>query len=187
MKAWLRELERALKRKFYEDEVRDIVGFYEEVINDRLSNDEKIDDILMSYDIQKIVKDMMPEVLMKRENKSYVQVSKSTKQLLILLLGSPLLLPLGIVYLSILIFVMSMILTAGILLVTGIIGFGSYVIDLLQSGLSLPNVVGTLGFGLMMFGMVVLLALWLYQLMIVIWKKLIFWFSKIALKRGEHK
>lgn len=186
MKAWLNELKKALARKFYDDEVKDIVGFYEELINDRLSDGESIDQILMSYDIQKIVKDMTPEVLMKRENKSYLQVSKSTKQLLILLLGSPLLIPLAVVYISVLIFVFSMILTAGILVVTGVIGFVTYVVDLFQSGLTLPNVIGTLGFGLMMFGMVILIALWLYQLMILVWKKMIIMFSKIVRKRGEH-
>ncbi|MDY0295342.1 MAG: DUF1700 domain-containing protein [Acholeplasmataceae bacterium] len=187
MKAWLNELQKALARKFYDDEVKDIVSFYEELINDRLSDGESIDQILMSYDIQKIVKDMTPEVLMKRENKSYLQVSKSTKQLLILLLGSPLLIPLAVVYISFLIFVFSMILTAGILLVTGVIGFVTYVVDLFQSGLTLPNVIGTLGFGLMMFGLVVLVALWLYQLMILVWKKTIVLFSKIVHKRGEHQ
>lgn len=187
MKVWLKELERALSRKFYEEEVKDIISFYEEVINDRVSNGELLDDILSGCDIQKIVKDMMPEVLMKRENKSYVQVSKSTRQLLILLLGSPILVPLGIIYISILIFVMSMIFTSGILIFTSIIGFGSYVIDLFSTDLSIPNVIGTLGFGLMIFSMMILIAIWLYQLMILIWKKMIFWFSKVAQKRGEHE
>lgn len=187
MNQWLKELERALKHTFYEDEIKDIVSFYEEMINDRLASGEGIDHILSSYDIKKIVKDMTPEMLMKRENKSYTQVSKSTKQLLVLLLGSPLLLPLGIVYISVLIFIISMIITAWVLLFTGVVGFGAFIIDMIQSSLSLPNILGTLGIGLMMFGMIVLISLWLYQLMVITWKKLIYWFSKLAHRRGESK
>lgn len=187
MNQWLKELERALKHTFYEDEIKDIVSFYEEMINDRLASGEAIDSILSSYDIKKIVKDMTPEMLMKRENKSYTQVSKSTKQLLVLLLGSPLLLPLGIMYISVLIFVISMIITAFALMFSGVVGFGAFIIDMFQSNLSLPNILGTLGLGLMMFGLVVLISLWLYQLMVITWKKLIYWFSKLAHRRGENK
>jgi len=79
MKTWLKELERALRTKFYDDEVKDILNYYEEIINDRLSSGEKIDDILSGYEIKKIVKDMTPEILMKRENTSVLRVSKSTR------------------------------------------------------------------------------------------------------------
>ncbi len=186
MKAWLRELERALQRKFYEEEVKDVMSYYEEIINDRLSNGESIDYILENYDIQKIVKDMTPEVLMKRENKSYLQVSRSTKQLLIVLLGSPILIPLGIVYISFLIFVFSMIITAGALLFSGVVGFVSYVIEVFSSGLTIPSMIGVFGFGLMVFSMLILMGLWLYQLMVYVWKKMIVWFSKLVFKRGER-
>lgn len=187
MKEWLKELQRALQHTFYEDEIKDIVSFYEEMINDRLAGGESIDKILSSYDIKKIVKDMTPEVLMKRENKSYTQVSKSTKQLLVLLLSTPFLLPLGIGYISVLIFIIAMIITAWALLLSAVIGFGAYIIDMIQSNLSLPNIFGTLGIGLMIFGLVVLVSIWLYQLMVITWKKLIYWFSKLAHRRGENK
>lgn len=187
MKTWLKELERALRTKFYDDEVKDILNYYEEIINDRLSSGEKIDDILSGYEIKKIVKDMTPEILMKRENTSVLRVSKSTRQLLLLLLGSPILLPLGIVYISILIFVMSMIFTAFLLIVTGLVGFIGLLIDMLQSSLSIPNVLGVLGMGLMTFSMLILLALWTYQLMALLWRKLIVWFSKLAHRKGESQ
>ncbi|MDY0074944.1 MAG: DUF1700 domain-containing protein [Acholeplasmataceae bacterium] len=187
MKTWMKELERGLKNKFYDNEVQDILSYYEEIINDRLSNNEKIEDIVRDYDIQKIVKDITPEVLMKRPNKSYVQVSKSTRQLIVFLLSSPFLIPLGIVYISLLIFVVSMIFTAWIVLFSAVVSFGTYIIELFQAGLTLPNFIGVLGFGLMVFAMMVILSLWLYQMMIYIWKKLIYWFSKLITKRGESK
>lgn len=187
MKTWMKELERGLKNKFYDNEVQDILSYYEEIINDRLSNNEKIEDIVRDYDIQKIVKDITPEVLMKRPNKSYVQVSKSTRQLIVFLLSSPFLIPLGIVYISLLIFVVSMIFTVWIVLFSAVVSFGTYIIELFQAGLTLPNFIGVLGFGLMVFAMMVILSLWLYQMMIYIWKKLIYWFSKLITKRGESK
>jgi len=185
MQTWLKELERALNKQFYADEVKDVLNFYEEMINDRLANGEKIKDIIESYDIHKIVKDMTPEVLMKRENKGYKKVSRSTRQLLLLLLGTPFLIPLGIVYISMLIFVISMMITAWALLFSGVVGFGSYIISMFGSGLSLANVIGLGGFGLMIFGFVMLIGIWLYQLMVIMWKKMIYWFSKLAHKRGE--
>ncbi len=185
MQTWLKELERALATKFYADEVKDVISYYEEMINDRLANGEDEKSILASYDIKHIVKDMTPEVLMKRENKSYLQVSKSTKQLLILLLSSPILLPLGIIYVSMLIFIVSMMITAWVLLFSGVIGFGTYIYEMFGAGLSLPNIIGLVGFGLMMFGMVTLIGLWMLQFMVILWKKMIYWFSKLAHKRGE--
>jgi uncharacterized membrane protein len=187
MKTWLKELERALRAKFYDDEVKDILSYYEEIINDRLSSGEKLDAILSGYDVKKIVKDMTPEVLMKRKNTSMLRVSKSTRQLLIVLLGSPILLPLGIIYVSILIFVMSMMITAFVLVVSGLVGFAGLLVDMLQTSLSLPNILGVLGMGLMTFSMLILIALWMYQLMALFWRKLIVWFSKLAHRRGEKE
>lgn len=184
MKTWLKELERALRAKFYDDEVKEILSYYEEIIHDRLSAGEKLDEILSGYDVKKIVKDMTLEVLIKRENTSVSKVSKSTKQLLILLLGSPILLPLGIVYISVLIFVLSMIFTAFILIVTGFVGFIGLLIDMIQSSLNLPNLLGVLGIGLMTFSMLILLSLWMYRWMALLWRKLIVWFSKLAHRRG---
>ena len=52
MKTWLRELERELKRRFYDEEVKDVLSYYEEMIQERLSSGEQLDDILESYNIQ---------------------------------------------------------------------------------------------------------------------------------------
>lgn len=187
MKIWLESLEKALLKKFYKDEVQEIIKYYEEMIAERLSSGENIDDILRSYDIKKIVFDITPEVLMNRENKSYLQMSKSTKQLLILLLGSPVLLPLGIVFIAVLIFIVSMIATSVILLISALFGMATGFIEIIQAGLTLPNIIGVIGFELMIFSMLILVSLWLYHLMTALLKKMIQWFSRIALKRGENK
>lgn len=187
MKIWLESLEKALLKKFYEDEVQEIVKYYEEIIADRLSSGEIITDILASYDIKKIVIDMTPEVLMNRENKSYLQMSKSTKQLLILLLGSPVLLPLGIVFIAVLIFIVSMLATSVFLLISALFGMVTGFIEIIQADLTIPNIIGVIGFELMVFSMLILVSLWLYHLMAILLKKMIHWFSRIALKRGERE
>jgi uncharacterized membrane protein len=84
-----------------------------------------------------------------------------------------------------LIFIVSMMITAWVLLFSGVIGFGTYIYEMFGAGLSLPNIIGLVGFGLMMFGMVTLIGLWMLQFMVILWKKMIYWFSKLAHKRGE--
>ncbi len=187
MKTWLKDLERALKRKFYQEEVDDIISYYEEMINERLSSGESLDQILSSYDIQKIVVDMTPEVLMKRENNSYRKISKSTKQLLILLIGSPILFPLAIFYLSIMIFVFSMIMTSFIVLGSSLVGFIGFIVQLSTADLSIGSMIGMIGFALVVFSLMAIFALILLKWMAILWKKLLHWFSKLAYRKGEEK
>jgi uncharacterized membrane protein len=78
-----------------------------------------------------------------------------------------------------------MIITAGALLFSGVVGFVSYVIEVFSSGLTIPSMIGVFGFGLMVFSMLILMGIWLYQLMVYVWKKMIVWFSKLVFKRGE--
>ncbi|RJX23581.1 MAG: DUF1700 domain-containing protein [Acholeplasma sp.] len=187
MKTWLKDLERALSKKFYDSEVDDIVSYYEEMINERLSSGESLDQILASYDIQKIVVDMTPEVLMKRENNSYRKISKSTKQLLILLIGSPILFPLAVLYISIMIVVFSMILTGFVVLGSSLIGFIGFLTQLSTSSLSLGSMIGMIGFALVVFTLMAIFSLVLLKWMTVLQKKLLHWFSKLAYRKGEEK
>lgn len=187
MKTWLKDLERALKRKFYQEEVEDILSYYEEMINERLSSGESLESIISSYNIEKIVTDMTPEVLMKRENDSYKKISKSTKQLLILLIGSPILFPLAIFYLSIMIFVFSMIITSFIVLGSSLVGFIGFMIQLMTADLSVGSMIGMLGFGLVVFSLMAIFSLILLKWMAILWKKLLHWFSKLAYRKGEEK
>lgn len=186
MNTWEKELERALRKKFYEDEVKDILAYYREIIEDRKSNGESMDAILNDYVISDIVKAMMPEILMKRKNDSYLKISKSTKQLLILLLSSPLLIPLGIVYISILIFIFSMMVVSGMLMIGSLTTFVGFLLDMISSTLDIQTVIGLSGFALMMFSMLMLISIWLFKGMMVVANQLFKWFTKIANKRGEN-
>lgn len=187
MKTWLNDLERALKRKFYQEEVKDIVNYYEEMINERQSSGESLDQILASYDISKIMTEMTAEVLMKRDNDSYKKVSKSTKQLLFLLIGSPILFPLAIVYFSLMIVVFSLIITSFILIGSSFIGFVGLLFQVSTSDLSFASMIGMIGFGLVSFSLMAIVSLLLLKWMNVLWKKLLHWFSKLAYRKGEER
>jgi len=65
MNAWLKELETLLKKKLYQDEVEEIISFYQEMIEERLEKGESIDHILASYDMKKIVKDVTLDSVLK--------------------------------------------------------------------------------------------------------------------------
>ncbi|MDI6452059.1 DUF1700 domain-containing protein [Peloplasma aerotolerans] len=185
MKTWLKELEKALSRKFYEDEVKDIVSYYEEMIEERRSSGENIDDILSEYKISEIVKTMTPNVLLKRPNRTHKDITKNTKQLVVVLLSTPFLLPLGILYVTFLIVAFSMMLVTGILILSSFAGIYLMVLDLIQSNMETANILGIAGFSMMTFSFAVLVSVWIYQIAWHLSKKMLVWFSNIARKKGE--
>jgi uncharacterized membrane protein len=185
MKSWLRELERELKRRFYDEEVKDVLSYYEEMIQERLSGGEKIDDILESYNIREIAKSITPEVIMKRANDTYKAAVKSTKQLAVVLLSTPLLIPLGVLYLSLLIFAVSMMIASGAVILSSIVGGIAFLANLSQSSLGTNEVMALIGMMLMTFSLMILFSLWMLRWIQILTKKLLYVFSKIARNKGE--
>jgi len=185
MKTWLRELERELKRRFYDEEVKDVLSYYEEMIQERLSSGEQIDDILESYNIRDIAKSITPEVIMKRTNDTYKKAVKSTKQLAAVLLSTPLLIPLGVLYLSLLIFAVSMMIASGAVILSSIVGGIAFLADLSQSNLGTNEVMGLIGMLLMTFSLMILFSLWMFRWIQILTKKLLYIFSKLARNKGE--
>jgi uncharacterized membrane protein len=185
MKTWLRELERELKRRFYDEEVKDVLSYYEEMIQERLSSGELIDDILESYNIRDIAKSITPEVIMKRTNDTYKKAVKSTKQLAAVLLSTPLLIPLGVLYLSLLIFAVSMMIASGAIILSSIVGGIAFLADISQSNLGTNEVMGLIGMILMTFSLMILFSLWMFRWIQILTKKLLYIFSKLARNKGE--
>ena len=185
MKTWLRELERELKRRFYDEEVKDVLSYYEEMIQERLSSGEQLDDILESYNIRDIAKSITPEVIMKRTNDTYKKAVKSTKQLAAVLLSTPLLIPLGVLYLSLLIFAVSMMIASGAIILSSIVGGIAFLADLSQSNLGNNEMMGLIGMILMTFSLMILFSLWMFRWIQILTKKLLYIFSKLARNKGE--
>lgn len=187
MKTWLKELERELKKRFYLTEVGGIVSYYEEMIQERLDNGESIDDILSDYDAKEIAKSMTAEVVMKRANDTYKAIAKSSKQLMLFLLSSPLLIPLGFVYVIILIVAVSLMFSFIAIIFASVVSMGGLFINMYQSGLGQNEIIGFIGIGLMTFSFLILISIWLYQAVQQLAKKLLYIFSKLAKDKGERK
>lgn len=183
MNAWLKELETLLKKKLYQDEVEEIISFYQEMIEERLEKGESIDQILASYDMKKIVKDVTLDSVLKRDLGSYKNLSKSTKQILLLLVSTPLLLPLGIVYIAFIITAFSLLIAGIAVSISGIFGLIIYIIDLFQADLTFIDFIGILGIGIFSFSLLLLVALYLAKIVEVMFKVLLTWVTKF-IKKG---
>ncbi|MCF7930041.1 MAG: DUF1700 domain-containing protein [Acholeplasmataceae bacterium] len=187
MKTWLKELERELKKRFYLTEVDDIISYYEEMIQERLDNGESIDEILSDYDPKEIAKSMTADVVMKRANDTYKSIAKSSKQLMVFLLSSPLLIPLGFAYVIIMIVAVSLLFSLVVTIFASIVGMAGLFINMYQSGLGQNEIIGFVGIGLMAFSFLILVSIWLYQAVQQLAKKLLYIFSKLAKNKGERK
>src|SRR5690554_6181924 len=104
MKKFLNELEKEAKKYFSKEETKEVVSYYEEIINERLANNEELENILSNYNVKVIIKNMIPEMITKRDFKSHKNTFKSFWQLLLIMLfTAPILIPLGIVYFALII------------------------------------------------------------------------------------
>ncbi len=186
MKTWLKELERELKKRFYLTEAEGIVSYYEEMIQERIADGEDIGDILSDYDASEIAKSMTAEVVMKRANDTYKTVAKSSKQLMIFLLSTPLLIPLGLAYIIILIVCFSLMISLVSVIFASLVAMVGIFINMYQSGLGQNEIIGIIGIGLISLSFLILLSLWLYQVIQKLAQSLIKIFSKLA-KNKEGK
>ena len=183
MNTWLNELENLLKKRLYQDEVEEIISYYQEIIEDRLEKGESIDQILASYDVKKIVKDVTLDSVLKRDLGSYRTLSKSTKQILLLLVSTPLLLPLGIVYIAFIITAFSLLIATIAVSFSGIFGLVIYMVDLVNADLSFIDFTGILGIGIFSFALLLLVAIYLAKVVEIMFKALLKLITRL-LKRG---
>jgi uncharacterized membrane protein len=186
MKAWIEAFKTQLKKHFYAEEVDEIVAYYQEMIEERIEKGEKEADVLASYDIKEVIKDMLPEMIRKRDIKSYREWSKSSKQILLLMLSTPILLPLAFVYIALIITAFSILIASLAIGISSIAGILIYAIDIFGTDLSFIHQLGILGIGIVTFSFLLLLALHLSKWIAWISAKLIKVFTSL-IKRGEEK
>ncbi len=187
MKTWLKELERELKKRFYTSEVSDILSYYEEIIQERLDEGERLDDILSDYDSKTIAKQMTTEVVMKRANDSYRAIAKSSKQLVEFLLTSPLLIPLGFAYIIVLIVFVSLIISLVASIFASVVALIAVFVSMISSGLGQYEIMAFIGIGFMGLSLMTLILLGLSQATLLILKQLIKIFGKLAKRKGVQK
>jgi uncharacterized membrane protein len=184
MKTWLRELEKALNKKFYKEETEGIVSFYQEMIEDRISQGENFEEIVKDYQIDQIVKSMTPEVLSKRDNNTYKRTAKSMGQLTSVLLSTPLLIPLGIIYIILLVIGFSMIVSIFGIAFGAIVGLGSILLNVANIGIGTGESVALIGAAIIGFAVAILVCLIILKIVWEMSKLILNWFVKIA-RKGE--
>jgi len=186
MDQFVKELRRALKKHFYEEEVDDICAYYEEMIYERKAQGEKIDDTLSDYQIKDIIRDMLPEVVQKRTTTSK-NIVKSNSLLVGLLISTPLLLPLGIAYIVMFSVFFAMIVTGASLIFSGVVVIFTFIVQALLAWGSTSAVFLTLGIGFITAAVLMLIG----NIMIYVFKKLMMTLilatSRLAKKIGGKK
>lgn len=144
MDKFLKELNDYSKKYLTKNEVKELTSFYEEIINERLSNGELIDDILKDYDVKKIVKESLAEIIINRKDKSF----KNIYQVLLLLFSTPILIPLAIIYLSFLIIFGAFFLTGLIIIISPLIIITPYIIEVFKYNSNISSILGLSSLGL---------------------------------------
>ena len=151
MEQFIKTLEKELNRYFYASEIKEILAYYEEMILERQDQGGSIDRVIASYDIKAIIQQMAPQMILKRD-RTVKDMSKSAWLILIILVSTPLLLPVGITYFVLLLVTVILSVTGFVILVSGGISLLALLIDFSVTNIPLANRFMILGIGLIAVG-----------------------------------
>lgn len=184
MKKFLNELEKESKKYLNNEEVKEVVSYYEEIINERLADNEKLENILDDYNVKVIVKNMIPEMITKRDFKSHKNIFKSFWQLLLIMLfTAPILIPLAIVYLALMIAFAAITLSGVAVMISGIIAVIPYFIEIINYSTKIEVVLGLGGIGLIGSAIILLVGYLFAKVSYTIIKQMIKGFSSLILRK----
>lgn len=184
MKKFLNELEKESKKYLNNEEVKEVVSYYEEIINERLADNEKLENILDDYNVKVIVKNMIPEMITKRDFKSHKNIFKSFWQLLLIMLfTAPILIPLAIVYLALMIAFAAITLSGVAVMISGIIAVIPYFIEIINFSTKIEVVLGLGGIGLIGSAIILLVGYLFAKVSYTIIKQMIKGFSSLILRK----
>ncbi len=181
-KRWFNSLKKELDRFFSDEESREIMNYYEEMFNEKLDNGEDIDHVLDHYDPKKIAKQMIPEVVSRR---SVEKVKSNAWLVLLILFSTPILIPLGIVYLTLMIVAVVLIFTGFIVAASSIFGIFGFIIQLVMSGVTGANLLLAIGIGLIGLAILMGVGYLLTKVSWVVLKQLSIWFSKLITRKKD--
>jgi len=148
MKKFLNDLEKQAIKQFSSEETKEVVSYYEEIINERLASGEEIESILNDYDINKIIKEMTAEVLSKRDLNDRKTLGKSAWQLLLLLFSVPILIPIAILFLALMITMIAIGVSGLAVLISAVFSVIPYLIEVITYANSFSVTIGLIGIGL---------------------------------------
>lgn len=164
MEKWLKTLEALLLKKFDQQEVDIVIDYYKEMISERVEHGENLDDVLASYQMKTILKDMMVDHLAKRKLTDSKDFIKSLIQFFIILVTTPLWIPFAIIYFVLFIVIGVLVLVSGILLVSGVVSILFYGIQAFGQNFSAMEIVGYMGLVIIGASLLGLISLSLYRL-----------------------
>src|SRR5690554_3066879 len=188
MKKFLNKLEKEAKKHFSKEETNEVVSYYEEIINDRISNNENLEEVLKDYDIKIIVKNMIPEIISKRDFKNHKNIFKSFWQLLLIMLfTAPILIPLAILYLVLIIVFAAITLSGIVVMFSGVIAFVPYFIEVIVYSNSIGTIIGLSGIGIIGVSIVFIIGYFFTKGIYTIIKYMIKGFSSLITRKQARQ
>lgn len=183
MNKFLNDLEKQAIKHFSSDETKEVVSYYEEIINERLANGESIENIIASYDVNQIVKEMIPEIISKRKLKTGKDIGKSVWQLLLILFATPILIPLAILFIALMIVITAVGISGLSVLVAGVFSIVPFFIEVALYSNNIGTTLGLIGIGLFSWTLMIMVGIFLVKLTVELVKLIIKWFSNWIVKR----
>ena len=154
------------------------------MIDDRLDRGEFLDNILDEYDPNVIAKSMIPEIVSKRTI-SHEKTSVNVWLIVLVLFSTPLLIPLGVVYLTFMIVVGS-IMVAGIAVAgSGLFAVMLQIIGIISSGITFPNAMLSIGLVLIALIICLLVGYWLIKISWWLLQHLVMWMSQLIIRKKD--
>ena len=145
MNKFLNELKRELEKRYASADVDDIVNFYQEVITDRIENGEDESLVIAGYDIDEIVKMSGPEVYSSKKEYKAKDARKGAASLTRILFSFPVTIPLGILYIVVLILIFSFAIAGIAIGISGVAMIVYAVVGLFIHNASPGITIGTIG------------------------------------------
>ena len=163
MDKWLKTLEQRLSKKFNKTEVDEVISYYEEIINDRLEQGESIEEILKSYHMATIERDMMVSELSKREVNSIQDLLKIVFQFFLILIATPLWIPIAVIYFVSYVIVFVFFIVSISIFFSGLAAIIYYIAIAFTDMTSFLEVTGYIGIGLVVMAILSLISLGFYR------------------------
>ncbi len=181
---WFHALEEELNRYFDQKETEEIIAYYEEMIDDRVEHGELIDNVLSDYDPKEIARQTIPNIITKRTN-AHEKTTKNIWLLVLVLFSTPILIPLGVAYLSLMIVALSLIISGIAVMFGGVFAVIAQLVRALITGLALPEFMISLGLSLVAFAICLIVGYYLVKVSWWILQHLAIWFSKLIIRKKD--
>lgn len=183
-KKWFEQLNRELSHYFEEDETREIMSYYEEMFHDKLEDGKDLDDIIDQYDPKRIARQMIPRVVSGRKVETS-STKNNAKLIILILFSTPILIPLGVVYVSLIITGLSLVFTGIVLIGSAGLGLIASMIRVFLLGLAIPEMLVSVGALCLGFSLMAVVGYYLYKISWQAVQVLSIWMSKLINRKGS--